>query len=213
MKQITIAAISLLLSGHGLAQDKLQTTEKHISELEARKAELQSELSQLEQNIQTLRSRLSQEKLLAATARGEIVHARIKTDDVPVFDKPFVVGNVIAKLPKGTEVQVLGKPALWEIVVGDVHGYVDDVEGIDQDAVNKMNVLATTQPVEYAPATSRALTSSGSPQKAAKPSSSDSYSSPSSSPRSATQCLGTTKKGARCKRTTTDSSGYCYQHK
>ncbi|MEX1003173.1 MAG: DNA/RNA non-specific endonuclease [Crocinitomicaceae bacterium] len=27
------------------------------------------------------------------------------------------------------------------------------------------------------------------------------------------QCLGTTQKGNRCKRTTTDDSGYCYQHK
>jgi hypothetical protein len=26
------------------------------------------------------------------------------------------------------------------------------------------------------------------------------------------QCLGTTKKGARCKRTTSNPSGYCYQH-
>ncbi|MBU2464612.1 MAG: hypothetical protein KJ844_11075, partial [Candidatus Edwardsbacteria bacterium] len=26
------------------------------------------------------------------------------------------------------------------------------------------------------------------------------------------QCLGTTKKGVRCKRTTSDPSGFCYQH-
>lgn len=29
----------------------------------------------------------------------------------------------------------------------------------------------------------------------------------------AMQCLGTTKKGSQCKRTTTDPSGYCWQHK
>ncbi len=29
----------------------------------------------------------------------------------------------------------------------------------------------------------------------------------------ATQCLGTTKKGKRCKRKTKDPSGYCWQHR
>ena len=27
------------------------------------------------------------------------------------------------------------------------------------------------------------------------------------------QCLGTTKSGSRCRRQTSDPSGYCYQHK
>lgn len=29
----------------------------------------------------------------------------------------------------------------------------------------------------------------------------------------AVQCKGTTQKGKRCKRKTTNSSGYCWQHK
>lgn len=32
-------------------------------------------------------------------------------------------------------------------------------------------------------------------------------------PGRATQCKATTKKGARCKRMTTDAGGYCWQHK
>lgn len=35
----------------------------------------------------------------------------------------------------------------------------------------------------------------------------------SSSPALSRQCMGTTKAGQRCKRMTTDPSGYCYQHK
>jgi hypothetical protein len=44
---------------------------------------------------------------------------------------------------------------------------------------------------------------------------SDKVRSPSStSPqRKSVQCMGTTKKGKRCSRMTTDPSGYCWQHK
>jgi hypothetical protein len=217
MTMTTIATISILLAAHALAQNTSQTVEKQIAELEARQTDLHAELSQVASALEGLRSKLAQLKVADAIAKGIVIRAQTLYDETPVFDKPFVFGNVIAKLPKGTEVRVLGKPALWEVVAGDVHGFVGDVAPIDKESAEQLGVLTKTKPMEYTPSNPRPLTSSGTagattPSNVTAPPSS-STARPSSPSRSSTQCLGTTKKGARCKRMTTDPSGYCYQHK
>lgn len=75
-----------------------------------------------------------------------------------------------------------------------------------EEAVTTLGPCSVCGPPVVGPGSTATTSGSGSSTKAPDPS-------PEPSRSASVQCSGTTKKGARCKRMTTDPSGRCYQHK
>jgi chromosome segregation ATPase len=202
---LTILAVlvSLQALAHQTGSDETRELRKERDRLQARKAELESELSNLEQALAQLEARLQKEGTSPAS-EDEAIRAPIQVDNTPVFDQPYVLGRVVARLRKGTEVHVVAKPGLWQIVAGkkgEIHGYVKET-ALGATSMEELRRMSS----------SRAQTTPGN-TKGTKSTSPLSGVAGSSSPRKATQCVGLTKNGTQCERMTTDPSGYCDQHK
>jgi chromosome segregation ATPase len=203
---LTILAVlvSLQALAHQTGSDETRELRKERDRLQARKAELESELSNLEQALAQLEARLQKEGTSPAASEDEAIRAPIQVDNTPVFDQPYVLGRVVARLRKGTEVHVVAKPGLWQIVAGkkgEIHGYVKET-ALGATSMEELRRMSS----------SRAQTTPGN-TKGTKSTSPLSGVAGSSSPRKATQCVGLTKNGTQCERMTTDPSGYCDQHK
>lgn len=198
-----IALVICTSPAHSQSQE--EKLDSRLEQLRKEETQLNGELERIRSQIAELERAKAEVELEQLLSGATVLTATTKFE-AKMYRDPTIESQVVATIPAGAEVKVLAAASspFVEVVFQNQRGFVTEGH-FDKTNPVLMKALEAQRGLHDS--------STGSTASERSLSSSTSGSSSSSSATTSTRCLGTTQKGSRCKRITTDPSGYCWQHK
>ena len=169
------------------------------------RARLQRQIVDMERAIADVGQEISRRAYERLAAQG--VELRVERSGW-LRSAPFASADSVIEVPRDMRLRASGYDrGFWHVAYRDTAGYLSDVLVAQNPVADAIKASAFAAPAEPAPDVRPEPAAEVAPPPESRPS-------PESEERvAAVQCAGITQKGARCKRTTTHPSGFCYQHR
>ena len=169
------------------------------------RARLQQQIVGLEQAITDVGREISRRAYERLAAQG--VELQVQRSGW-LRSAPFASADSVIEVPQDMRLKASGYDrGFWHVEYRDTSGYLSDVLVAENPLSDVIKSSALSSPAEPAADVRPEADSEVAPLPESRPRLK------SSERVAAVQCAGITKKGARCKRTTTHPSGFCYQHR